>query len=443
MPSHDSPFPGHCGLFGDAVALRDRTASQSVRYPELGDFLSRAWTRVEVEKPSTLATWARPTFEHASILLAALAGGCVVAPLGFRLPRTEARRRAIEAGAGLLFDGAEFEPLPPPASSVSPLGAGTLLFTSGSSGPARMVRHPLAAHLANAAGAAERIPLEPGCGWLLSLPLHHVSGFSILVRCLTAGATVVFPDANLPLEKQIEDSAVTHLSVVAVQLRHLLKVGAPLKRLRAVLLGGGPIDPTLVRDALQAGAPLFVTYGMTETASQITTTEQLLSAPAGIHAGKTLPGREIRFSPQGEIEVRGPVLAAGISTHPEGWYPTGDAGSFDAEGNLLIHGRRDRMIISGGENIHPETLEQILGTCAGVRRAVVVGVPDRDYGQRPVAFVCGQVDAQSLRNCLATQVERFAIPDRFLHWPADVDPDSAKLDFRRMERLALEHPPVP
>lgn len=89
------------------------------------------------------------------------------------------------------------------------------------------------------------------------------------------------------------------------------------------------------------------------------------------------------------------------------------------------------MIISGGENIHPEMIESLLCETPEVQRAVVIGIPHDEYGQRPVAYVAGDVNAEKLRNFLASRLERFAIPDAFLPWPSEIPTNEAKIDFTR------------
>lgn len=430
--------------YGDATALIDRASGVSVCYSELESFLRSRLQGLSFPGDRPFATWAASDFSHASLLLGLLLQDAVVAPISHRLPEDEARRRAEWIGAGCFWNGEKNHRLPSARPSQAERGAGTILFTSGSSGAPRAVWHDLEAHLENASGAAARIPLARGSGWLLSLPLNHVSGFSILIRCLLAGATVVFPDRRLDLKKQIDDPAVTHLSLVAVQLRRLLAEGASFQNLQAVLVGGGPIDLPLVQQAARAGVPLHLTYGMTETASQIATGDRLQLEVSTVSAGKILPGREARILPNGEIQVRGGVLPRGVFTSrdfespidADGWFSTGDAGRFESDGNLVIIGRLNRMFISGGENICPESIESLLASLPGVRRAVVVGVPDSEYGARPVAFIAGDTDADSLRAFLKSRIEGFAVPDLFLPWPADLPEDEVKVNFEMFKRLA-------
>ena len=422
--------------FGDEPALIDRTSGRVIRYSELEQSLS-------VTPGGVVATWAKTSLDHLLVLLGALLRGALVAPISHRLPREEAIRRAQNLGATVFYSRSvgvppTFEQLPSAGGTPALLEQpGTLIHTSGSSGHPRVVYHDLAAHIANAEGSAHRLPLEPGCRWLLQLPLNHVSGFSIAIRCLLSGAAVVFSDS--------EYEAVTHLSLVPTQLQRLLDSGAPLHRLRAVLVGGGPISSTLVERAICAGVPLHLTYGMTESASQICTTERLVETPNPLHAGAPLPGREVRISQDGVFQIRGPILAK-KSLGPEGlwedladaegWFCTGDLGAFTAEGNLVIHGRRDRLIISGGENIQPETIEAALLEISGIRRAVVVGKSHPEFGERPVAFLAGDFETSEVRQFLSRRLERFAIPEEFHPWPIALGEDLAKLDFGFFKRLA-------
>ncbi|MFM8831690.1 MAG: AMP-binding protein, partial [Spartobacteria bacterium] len=433
MSTFQNSILSKASTFGDAVALLDRSSGREVRYSELASFLAARLEGWHLKKDRPFATWAAADFNHATLLLALLAEDCLVAPLSLRLPEVEALRRADSIGAGAFWKSEGLLQLTQGASPIAPTSAGTVLFTSGSSGSPRAVWHDLQSHIANATGAAERIPLEPGCAWLLSLPLNHVSGFSLLLRCLLAGATIVFPDKNAPFKTQIEDPVLTHLSVVGVQLRRLLAEQACLAHLKAVLAGGGPIDAGLVADAVDAGVPLHLTYGMTEAASQITTSERLISVPSVIHAGKPLPGREVQISPNGEIRIRGEMLPKGFLTSEglrsaldtDGWFSTGDAGFFDADGNLVVTGRRNRMFISGGENICPEMIEALLASHPHVRRAVVVSVPHEEFGARPVAFVAGDIDFDRLRDFLKSRLEGFYVPDVFLPWPEEVSTEDA------------------
>ena len=442
-----SSFFSDLARFGNEPALIDRASGRVIRFSELEQSLP-------VTPAGVVATWAPTSLDHLLVLLGALRRGALVAPISFRLPKAEAIDRARHLGAKDLWtqEGSACQSRIDLAADAAPVltsrtllhemhSPGTLLQTSGSSGHPRVVFNDLAAHIANAEASAHRLPLEPGCGWLLQLPLNHVSGFSIPIRCLLSGSAVVFSDS----ENATEDEAVTHLSLVPTQLQRLLDSGAPLHRLQAVLIGGGPISNALVDRAIGAGVPLHLTYGMTESASQICATDRLLETPTPLHAGAPLPGREVRISQDGEIQIRGLILAKKFLgseglwedlADADGWFGTGDLGAFTAEGNLVIQGRRDRLIISGGENIQPELIEAALLEIPGIRRAVVVGKSHPEFGERPVAFLAGDFETSEVRQFLARRFERFAIPEEFHPWPSSIGEDVPKPEFAFFKRLA-------
>ncbi len=416
----------HSASFGNAPALVDLGSGESISHARLRDVL-RAHVPADSGKPVILS--GAPEFGAALRLLAVLSSGRLAVPISPRLPAAEVRRRGAQiAGPG----------------AAMPMQAGTILFTSGSSGRPKAVLHDLASHEANARAAAGRIPLGEGCGWLLNLPMHHVSGLAVLVRCLLSGAAVVFPDRSRSLVEALRHPAVTHVSVVAVQLQRLLEEGGGIPSLQAVLGGGGPFSSTLVGKALGAGVPLHLTYGMTETASQIATSERLDAMPERVHAGRPLSGTDVRLSGEGEIFVKSPGMARMIldtgewrsPVDADGWFGTGDLGAFSSDGELCITGRKDRMLVSGGENIHPEAIECLLAEVPGVRRAAVVAVAHREFGQRPVVFLDGSVEERELRDYLGTRLERFAIPDRFFSWPEGIAADAAKIDYPALAAIA-------
>ena len=270
----------------------------------------------------------------------------------------------------------------------------TIIFTSGSMGTQKAALHTFGNHYHNALGSNANIALRPGERWLHSLPLYHVGGLSILFRCLLAGATIALARQGTPIGEAISGLSATHVSLVSTQLSRLLRESAELGGLEAVLMGGGPVPAFLVDEAIVRGLPIHTSYGLTEMASQVTTTPPGASLEALRTAGLVLPGREVAISEEGEILVRGKTLFAGYverenTDRPldsDGWFYTGDFGELDENGFLRVVGRRDNLFISGGENIQPEEIEEALCRIQGVDEAIVVPVPDPEFGHRPVAF---------------------------------------------------------
>jgi O-succinylbenzoic acid--CoA ligase len=184
-----------------------------------------------------------------------------------------------------------------------------------------------------------------------------------------------------------------------VRLRAAGLSSAP--RLRAIALGGGPIPPGLLDWAAEAGIPVVPVYGMTESCSQV-----VAGSP-----GRPLPGVELEIAPDGEILVRGAMVAPGAIA-PDGWLHTGDLGRLDADGGLEILGRLKELIVTGGENVAPLEVEQALLAHPAVTDAGVAGLPDPDWGEAVTAFVvlCAPVDAEELRGWCRERLAPFKVP---------------------------------
>jgi O-succinylbenzoic acid--CoA ligase len=320
-----------------------------------------------------------------------------------------------------------------------------VVFTSGSTGGPKAALHSLGNHYYSALGSNENIPLGPGDRWLAPLPFYHVGGLGVLFRCLLSGATIALPGAGEPIGEAVDRLGATHASLVATQLRRLLREDSVPGTLRAVLLGGGAMPESLLDDAVEAGLPVHTSYGMTETSSQVTTTPSGASRETLRTSGRALPHRELRISDSGEILVRGRTLFLGYldgdglrdPTDEAGWFHTGDLGHLDGAGYLTVRGRLDNMFVSGGENVQPEEIEAALKRLPGVEESVVVPVPDTEFGHRPVAFV--RVGGETRVEEISRRLEplpRFMVPVAFHPWP---EADSGmKPDRARLERLARE-----
>lgn len=326
-----------------------------------------------------------------------------------------------------------------------------IMFTSGSSSVPKAVLHTFAHHYYSALGANENMPLEPGDRWLLSLPLYHVGGMGILFRCLLSAAAVVVPAPNDMPAKAINRHKATHVSLVPAQLKSLLDetdLEQTTNCLRSVLLGGSLIPHKLIIQAHQKGLKLYTTYGLTETASQVTTTA-LDDPPEKLFtSGRILAHREIKISKESEILVRGKTCFKGyvekdalITPFDEdGWFGTCDLGDIDQDGYLTVTGRRDNMFISGGENIQPEEIEGILARLPAIEDVMVVPVESDKYGHRPIAFVKlkqkQKIKIEDLTPFLEKYLPRFKIPDRLYEWPDSIDQGGLKPSRRYFADLA-------
>lgn len=428
-------------------------------------FAQRQLENMGVERGTRVGIHLPRSAETILLLWAVWRAGAVAVPLSTRLPSTEVLTHGQEVGiSALITTGSKVAETAPPdlptrrpdvffkkreEPSRTPASTedrpATILFTSGSSGAPKAALHTWANHFYNAKGANANIPLGPGDGWILSLPLYHVGGMAILVRCALAGATVVVPDQKAALSDEIQREAVTHVSAVSTQFRRMLNGDGPPEGIKAVLLGGGPIPDSLLRRGYTRGWPLHTSYGCTEMASQVTTTAPGAPLEDLLTAGRRLPHRRLSIRDE-QIHVAGTSLLRGYVTaqglvdprSEDGWYPTGDRGRVDATGRLHVLGRMDRMFVSGGENIQPEEIETALERLTDVERAVVVPVPDVEYGQRPVAFVRGRQDPSAvlLERELSETLPGFKIPDAFHSLPEGDDPGRLKIDRDRLRERA-------
>lgn len=395
--------------------------------------------------------------------------GAVAAPISTRLPVARVGRLARELGARTLItrdpegftagDEVDVESAEtlvvtdaggPVSATEQPIWRpSTILFTSGSTGRPTAVLHAWANHLYSAKGSNANVPLRVGDRWLLSLPLYHIGGLAILIRCALAGAAVAVPDSSASVSDGLVTTGATHLSLVTTQLRRLLdaRAGTAPAQVKALLIGGGPIPKGLLRRGYARKWPLHTSYGSTEMASQVTTT-----SPGGPladlqTAGRCLPHRRLRIGEDGQILVTGRTLCLGTihedNVHDpriDGWFPTGDVGRLDAQGRLHVQGRVDRQFVSGGENIQPAEIEAAVERLDEIERAAVVPVPNAEYGQRPVAFVRsrGPLQEERWRAALASELPRFKLPDAIFALPDEAVDGQLKVDYELLRQQARE-----
>ena len=346
-------------------------------------------------------------------------------------------------------------------TSIDTDQAATIIFTSGSSASPKAVLLSYGNHYYNALGSSVNLPVLPGDRWLLSLPLWHVGGLGILFRCLLGGGAVVVSDSSASLTNQVVNDRITHLSLVPTQLRRLLDDphrSAASSTLKAILLGGSPIPAALLSDAVNNQLPIYLTYGLTEMASQVAT-----GCSDHPRSPRVLPHRELQIAADGEIVVRGETLFKGYiedgsivrPLDPDGWFRTGDLGSLDSDGGLTVLGRKDNMFVSGGENVQPEQIEHALMAIDGIFDALVVPVEDREYGHRPVAFIRYRSDINlsepdsvmpeserlhfdylSLSDELSRTLPRFMLPVAYYPWPQGYQQAGIKADRAFLKQLA-------
>lgn len=384
-------------------------------------------------------------------------------------PGLPGRAVTVEDGTAALLalTGAEWVWEGPAAGRLVPTGRGRapdeadrnawssplalVVQTSGSGGAPRAVMLTAGNLLRSAALVNRRLGLGPGDTWLCCLPLRHIGGLAIPYRCAVAGAALLLRegfDARF-LADDLERHGVTHVSLVPPLLARLLDLGRPPPpALRVLLVGGQSLSAPLARRALGLGWPLHVTYGMTETTSQIATSGRLGEPPAPGHVGRPLADLELDcpVCPEGPapLRLRGPLVMAGYANPGrvpgaglEGaWFTTSDLACREPDGELRVLGRADAVLVSGGVKVHPARVEAALGAAPGVRDLVVVGVEDPVWGDRLVALYCGEADSAELEAWCRARLPGPERPRTFISLAALPTLESGKCDRRRLSEIA-------
>jgi O-succinylbenzoic acid--CoA ligase len=298
-----------------------------------------------------------------------------------------------------------------------PAAAGTaaVVASSGTGGRPKAVELDAAAIRAAAHAVSSALAAGPGDRWLCCLPLHGVAGLAIVARAWHGGLPLEVHERFDPHRVARAAGRATLVSLVPAMLPRLRAAGADLGRFRRVLLGGGPLPA-----AAEGG--LVRTYGLTETFGGV------------VHDGHPLDGVQLRVargggsggltpSPPvdgggdgGEVLVRGPMLFRGYRGDPartaaalrEGWLHTGDLGRLEPDGRLVVLGRGDDLIVSGGVNVHPVEVEAVLAAHPAVAEVGVRGLPDPEWGQRVAAFAvpADPADPPTLAELRAFALER-------------------------------------
>ncbi len=474
-----------CPMATAAVAHRDEAAvihESTFSFAVFNGMIARyaaGLAALGVKQGDRVFLIAAPSSAYCAALWALFRLGAVACPLNPSLPKAQLdalvqRLRpacVLDEGAAptALANSASlsnmFAAAPLEASEqgvvVHPRRPALIVMTSGSSGAPKAAALSLGNLLTAAQLANRNMPLAPGDCWLLSLPLHHVAGLAILFRCAIAGAAVGIPPPGSAILDACAATQATHLSLVPTQLKRLLDQTPPaaaLSSLKGVLLGGAPLEETLIDRALAADLPLTCSYGMTETSAQLCATPPGASRAQLLSSGKPLAPETLRIAADGGVEVGGPTLFMGyvaekdleLPLTADGWFRTGDLGRLDAEGFLHIQGRADAMFISGGENIHPEEIEQALLRLPTISRAMVVPAPHADFGVVPIAFVETEdqeaIDETLLRTILRQQLPPYKIPKRIFPWPEIEQESAAKANrqqFINTARLLYREQPAP
>ena len=378
--------------------------------------------RHEVDAGSLVPVAVRLDMVSVVEILAVMKIGGVVVPYGTHRPEVVAH--------------------PPPSGAVC-------LPTSGTGGRPQMV--PLSYENIAASVAASRTRLGNGSQdrWLATLPLTHVGGLSVLWRSLEAGGAIVAAPFNDSLTDLLVRTRPTFASLVPTMLYRLLEtVPDVLAEIGTVLTGGARIPRRVYNDAQRRGIHLVPTYGMTETTSQIATAVPGRTPKAADVVGPPLECFTVEIERDGDgdwrvgapgvIVVDGPAVFGGYLGEPQrdGPFATSDLGYLTSNGDLAVVGRRDDVVITGGENVDLTVVREAIMGLPEVDDVVVVGVSDPEWG----AVVCVLVDGPDVASEARLRelaAEHLRAPERPKRWLFGETPllGNGKHDIGAVQRL--------
>jgi o-succinylbenzoate---CoA ligase len=312
--------------------------------------------------------------------------GPALLPLNAGLPAARIKQLidVFQPSVVMEADGeATVRSIPPGISAGISPGTAVIITTSGSTGEPKGVELSAAALPHSAGASLARVGARPGERWLLSLPASHVAGLQVIVRSLLSGTNLGLAPAAAA--DALAASGCAHISVVPTQLVRLLDEpggAAALAGFSSVLVGGAAAGAAILDRARAAGINAVTTYGMSETCGGC------------VYDGVPLDGVRVRADDEGRLRISGPVLMNRYFGRPDltraaldgGEFVTSDLGLV-ADGRVVIRGRADDVINTGGHKVIPGEVAAALSSCPGVREVVVVGRPDPVWGERVTAVV--------------------------------------------------------
>ena len=318
-----------------------------------------------------------------------------------------------------------------------------LLLTSGTSGTPRIIVHTLEELLKNTYTTLSFYQVSKRDIWPLSLPLYHIGGLQIALRCLLAGIPLVSLDERFYCKD--ESFKATILSLVPVQLHGLFSNSKNwnfMKKMRAILVGGSPLSDELWMKSVEKKIPLSPTYGLTEMGSQVAAI-----SPEEFLQGKTdlevLPGRKVRICHERVIisgigQMLG-IFEKGLLVKSNKEISTQDRGAMK-KGRLKISGRWDRVIISGGKKIYPQSLELLLAKHSAITEAVLVGLPDEKWGEKLHLAYTGRpgLVLDDIRKFLRPHVASWEVPKGISYCGLLPLKGTYKTDYRQVVELVQQ-----
>ncbi len=335
-----------------------------------------------------------------------------------------------------------------------------LIYTSGTSGKPKGVPVKFSS-LFNSVSAIDAIDkYSERDSFLLSLPLYHIGGFSIMVRSLLAGSKLIIPqNLNLSnLHSKLMEHKPAIISLVPTMLKALTDEEAQLpESIRLIYVGGGPSDDSVIHKALELKYPIVKVYGSTETCAMTTYADAELLSSSPSSSGKAIGnskikilndnGEELKPGQSGEIVIQSDSLFDGYYGNEyetagrliNEKYFTGDIGFKDSEGNLFVESRREDLIVTGGENVSPVEIMNTLNRHPVVSESAVFAVQDQHWGQMVCAAIVTRsgrhVSAEELSLFLRKEIPSFKIPKKYYFTDSLPRNEIGKVNIGELKRI--------
>lgn len=313
--------------------------------------------------------------------------------------------------------------------------------SSGSTGTPKRIEISREALLNSANASALALgSIEASSQWLLALPINFIAGANVLIRSVLAGTQPVMMNTSVPFTAEAFARSASHLkadrrytSLVPAQLKRVVDaaeaddfIRVQLAKFDAILVGGQSVPAELVARAHALGSNIVVTYGMTETSGGC------------VYNGNPLAQVEVRIASDGRVAIRGATLA-NVVTDDRGYFLTNDAGEIDDAGRLIIHGRIDRVITSGGIKVSLDRVEALGASVVGVADIAAVALEDSEWGQRVgIAYVGSPEVADTVALALANELGPAGKPVRILRVDTVPKLPAGKNDLQAIKKLFEE-----
>lgn len=366
----------------------------------------------KIKENDRVAICAANSIEFAAMLFSIWETGAVPVLLNVRLFKEELISQAEFSNCKIIisekFAEKPFVPFPQINKSCFfesgtrrffPIKDALIIFTSGSRNQPKAVVHSFRNLMNSFKNTKSAVNFQPGDTFLASLPFYHIGGLMIIIRAFLSGGKLIFPK-SIKTDELIEDILKfrpNYISLVPAQMISVIeKIKKPYNGLKLIFLGGGPTTPENMEMFINSNFPIAKVYGSSETCSMITLLPQDELKKYPLSSGKVLPGTEIEFTADGEIVVKSDTLFKGYlgkskRRSKSKIFFTGDFGYEDNKGFIYIETRREDLIITGGENVNPGEIEEVLYSFIGIIEAAVFAENDEKWGQ----IICAAVSVKN------------------------------------------------